>query len=338
MLQPTVNIVITRPLNLFGGQSLDEKYLRQINSINSRIKITDISAEIIEEISGSHAIRKKVDAVLAEAEILNGFYPPKNLVARASKLKWIHSPLTGVDPFLTSEIVASPIMLTNSRGIHGTQVSELAVTLMLMLVKQSARSLERQKANRWEAFTPDILYHKTVGILGFGVIGKELARLLKSFNMKVMVMESRTIIRPAFVDKILPGGKLKEILSKSDFVVVTLPLTPDTEKLLNEDALRSMKSSAYLINVARGGIVDEKALVRALQERWIAGAGLDVFETEPLPVTSPLWQLPNVIITPHSAGRRPDYDQMATDLFVKNLKKYLAGKPLLNLIDKTKGF
>jgi phosphoglycerate dehydrogenase-like enzyme len=338
MPKQPVNVVIIRPLHQFAGKSLDEKFLQQIRLVSNRIKLTDISALIQAEESGDAAARLKADVVLAEAEVLNSFYPPRDLIARAHKLKWIQTPLTGVDPYLTPDIADSPVLLTNSRGIHGSQVSELAVMLMLMLAKQAPSCLERQKANKWLTFTPDVLVHKTVGVLGLGVIGRELARLLMAFHMKVLVLESRQIAKPRFVDEILPASRLKEILVQSDYVVVTLPMTPQTEKMLDEAALRSMKPTAYLVNVARGGIIDEKALVRALQEKWIAGAGLDVFETEPLPSSSPLWQLPNAILTPHCAGRRPDYDQLATDVFCKNLKNYLSGKPLLNLIDKTKGF
>jgi phosphoglycerate dehydrogenase-like enzyme len=338
MLKHFVNVVIVRPLKQFGGLCLNEKYQKQISNISPRIKVMDISSLIQAEESGDTAAKKQVDAILAESEVLHGFPPPANLIARAPNLKWIQSPLTGIDHFLTPDIVASPVLLSNSRGIHGSQVSELAIMLMLMLSKRAAACIVSQKENKWQPFTPDILYHKTVGILGLGVIGTELAKLLRAFHMNVLVMESRKVKKPGFVDEIMPPSQLNLILEKSDFVVVTLPLIPETEKIINESALHSMKPTAFLINVARGGIIDEKALIRALQEKWIAGAGLDVFEIEPLPASSELWRLPNVIITPHCAGRRPDYDKLATDLFCKNLRNYLSGKDLLNLIDKRKGF
>jgi len=337
MAKQPVNIVIMRPLKQFNLRSLDEKYIQQIKKVSPRVKLMDISALMQDEESGDVSARQKVDAILAEAEIFNGFYPPQNLIARAPLLKWIHSPLTGVDSYLTA-VADTSIWLTNSRGIHGAQASEMALTLMLMLAKQAPLYLEQQKKQLWKPYTPDILCQKTAAILGLGVIGKELAKLLKVLHMKVLVIESRQMAKPCYIDAIRPPEKLLEILAQSDFVLVTLPLTPETNKLLDEAALRSMKSSAYLVNVARGGIIDEEVLVRALKEKWIAGAGLDVFETEPLPAASPFWQLPNVIITPHCAGRRSDYDQLATDLFCKNLRNYLNGKALFNLVNITQGF
>jgi phosphoglycerate dehydrogenase-like enzyme len=338
MIKHPVNVVIVRPLKQFGGRSLDAKYQNQIRDVSPIIKITDISALIEAEENNDLEARNKVDAILTEAEILHGFPPPPKLIARAPNLKWIQSPLTGVDHYLTPDIVASPVLLTNSRGIHGSQVSEVAIMFMLMLAKQASECLDLKKEAKWKPFTPDVLYHKTVGILGFGVIGRELARLTSAFHMKVLVMESRMIKKPGYVDSILPPDELNLILGQSDFVVVTLPLIPETEKILNESALRLMKPTAFLINVARGGIIDENVLIRALSEKWIAGAGLDVFASEPLPASSELWKLPNVIITPHCAGRRPDYDKLSTNLFCKNLRNYLSGKDLLNLIDKRKGF
>jgi len=137
---------------------------------------------------------------------------------------------------------------------------------------------------------------------------------------------------------LMPRGQLPELLAESDFVVLSLPATPETNKLIGEKELRSMKSTAYLINIARGSVVDEDALIRALDENWIAGAGLDTFAAEPLPRESRLWELPNVIFSPHVAGRLETYDELVTELFCKNLRRYLDGKKLLNLVDKKKGY
>jgi phosphoglycerate dehydrogenase-like enzyme len=177
-----------------------------------------------------------------------------------------------------------------------------------------------------------------VGILGLGVIGSEIAHLSKAFHMKVIAAEIRQRKSTDLIDVFLTPARLPEILSKSDFVVCALPLTKDTFKMIGEAQLKMMKPTAYLINIARGAIVDEEALIQALEENRIAGAGLDVFTQEPLPPSSPLWDMPNVVLTPHIAGQRPDYDLQATILFCKNLRRYLKGHKLLNIIDKERGF
>lgn len=179
-----------------------------------------------------------------------------------------------------------------------------------------------------------------MGIVGLGSIGREVARLAKAFGMRVIATRrsAKLISRARYVDILLPREHQIELLSDSDFVVLTLPLTPETRRLIGEKELRAMKSTAYLINVARGGIVDEEALIHALNARWIAGAGLDVFATEPLPADSRLWELPNVIFTPHIGGATEDYVLRATKVFHENLRRYLNGKKLLNVVDKKKGY
>ncbi len=162
-----------------------------------------------------------------------------------------------------------------------------------------------------------------MGILGLGNIGTKIARLAKAFHMRVIATEIRPIKKPGYVDEMLPAADLPRLLEQSDFVVIAIPLTPETSKLIGLKEFKTMKPTAYLINVARGGIIDEPILVQALKEGWIAGAGLDVFNLEPLPPQSPLWDLPNVIITPHCAGLREDYDLLVTKLFCKNLRRFL---------------
>ena len=181
---------------------------------------------------------------------------------------------------------------------------------------------------------------KTVGIVGLGHIGKEVARLSKAFGMRVIATR-RSAPRTQHirnVDLMLPRQELPRLLAESDYVVITLPYTHETDKLLGETELKTMKSSAYLMNIGRGGIIDEDALTRALSENWIAGAGLDVFTTEPLPAESKLWELPNLLFSPHVSGDMEDYVTQATEVFCKNLGRYLEGKRLLNVVDKHKGY
>jgi D-2-hydroxyacid dehydrogenase (NADP+) len=282
-------------------------------------------------------LRQKFDRWLGEVEILYSFAPPPNLIARAPNLKWIHVPYAGVDRFLVPEIVQSPVRLTNSRGIHGTQVSEAAFELLLMLARQAGFHLRNQLEKKWQRSSPSLLWGKTLGVLGVGVIGSQVARLGKAFGMKVLGLEVRPL-PPGTVDETYPSSGIKDLLGRCDCVVVCLPLTAETRGLIGEPEFRAMKSTAYFVNVARGPIVNEEALSKALVQGWIAGAGLDVMGKEPLPAGSPLWDLPNILIYPHIAGDRPDYQQLALELFRRNLLRYLAGRPLFNLIDKARGY
>jgi D-2-hydroxyacid dehydrogenase (NADP+) len=179
---------------------------------------------------------------------------------------------------------------------------------------------------------------QTIGIVGFGKIGQEVARLAEAFRMRVVALRRDPSRGGPPGVALWPPDRLGDLLECSDFVVVAVPLTDETSRLIGEEALRRMKRTAYLINVARGKIVDESALVRALEERWIAGAALDVFEHEPLPAESRLWRLPNVIITFHIAGTTPRYWERVTDVFGENLRRFLAGEELENRVDKERGY
>jgi D-2-hydroxyacid dehydrogenase (NADP+) len=262
------------------------------------------------------------------------------VITRAPRLKWLHAMLAGIDRPEFAEVLHSPVIVSNSAGIHRTQVSEFVFLLMMNLAKQAPFFFKMQQEKRWSPAIPGILEGKTLGIVGLGNIGKAVARLGKAFGMRV-IANRRSIAETTYetnVDVLMPAGSLKELLSQSDFVVIALPAIPATQKMIGEEELRSMKTSAYLINIARGTIVDEDALIRAIKERWIAGAGLDTVAREPLPPQSDLWDLPDVIITPHVSGRRKDYNKLAIPLFCENLKRYIHHETLLNVIDKEKGY
>jgi D-2-hydroxyacid dehydrogenase (NADP+) len=179
-----------------------------------------------------------------------------------------------------------------------------------------------------------------VGIVGLGHIGREAARLAKAFGMRVLATRrsAKQVGQARYVDTMLPIKQLRRLLTESDFVVLSLPLTQETRQIIGEVELRSMKPTAYLINIARGSLIDEESLVRALEEKRIAGAGLDVFAREPPPAESPLWGFPNVIISPHIAGGMEDYVERATGVFVENLRRYIQGKKLINIVDKERGY
>ena len=330
-----VNVIYTRPIPNFGP--LAPEFVQMIQAVDPRIKFRDVAELVNSEKKGDSSATKTLNAILAETEVMFGFPPIPNLLSRAPNLKWVQSPLAGIEHFLTPDFIASGVFLTNARGIQ-VQVSEHALMMTLMLAKKTLQFESQRKEKRWQKDDPGLLYGKTMGVLGLGHIGSEIARLAKAFNMKVIGLEIRKRKRSDIVDAFLPPDRLPELLAKSDFIVSALPLTRDTVGMIGEAQLKMMKPTAYVINISRGGIVDEKALIRALKENWIAGAALDAFVNEPLASNSPLWDLPHLILTPHVAGLRVDYDLQITRLFCKNLRRYLKGQELLNIVDKEKGF
>jgi phosphoglycerate dehydrogenase-like enzyme len=248
------------------------------------------------------------------------------------------------------------VILTTTSGIHAINMGELVLSMMLAWGKRLLGLIEYQHRalwpeNRHELFLPQELRGAAIGIVGYGSVGREVGRLSRAFGMRILAYDvSEDPVDHGYavpgvgdVDGVLPQryfrpGELGDMLAECDFVVVAVPLTSATRELIGADELRSMKPSAFFINVARGGVVDELALIRALQEGWIAGAGLDVFVEEPLPASSPLWKMDNVILAPHIAGHTPHYNDRAVDVFAENLRRYLNGQQLLNQVDLELGY
>ncbi|MFC2016323.1 D-2-hydroxyacid dehydrogenase [Chloroflexota bacterium] len=327
-------------LNVLITSRVDDEYLRKIASVSPKINLTDVSDLFRAEQGGDLVSKGKLDALLTEADVIFAFRLPQRVFTRAPNLKWIQLMSAGVDYFLDADMLESPVILTNASGIHATAISEYILGLMLMFVKQAPLCFQLKQEKQWRRFTPSVLRSKTVGIVGLGSIGREVARLANAFGMRVLATRrsAKRVGRARYVDIMLPSDQLQQLLSESDFVVLTVPFTPETSKLIGEEELRIMKSTAYLINIARGGVVDEEALIRALDEHWIAGAGLDVFATEPLPANSRLWEFPNVILSSHISGGLEDYVMRATEVFSENLRRYVNGEKLLNVVDKKKGY
>jgi phosphoglycerate dehydrogenase-like enzyme len=225
--------------------------------------------------------------------------------------------------------------VTNASGIHKAGMGEFIFENMLMLAKKAPARFQWKQEKRWQEYTPELLLNKTVGILGMGY-GMEVARIAKAFGMRVIALHrtAKPGDEAENVDKMLTLDQFSLLFSESDYVVVMLPLLPDTSKMIGEKEFQTMKPTAYIINFSRGGIIDEEALIRALEEKQIAGAGLDVFVEEPLPPDNKLWELPNVIISAHVSGDFDDYYMEGTKLFAENLRRYMDGKELLNVIDK----
>jgi phosphoglycerate dehydrogenase-like enzyme len=329
----TVNVVVSLPV--LDGEALDK-----ITSISPRVKARDIWDLSRADLKGDSAATDKLNTVLANAEVVYGFRLPRDLINRAPNLKWVQVATAGVDRFLDDELRRSPVILTNVSGIHATPIGEFVMEQMLMFAKKAAFCFELKQKKQWQHYEPTVLRGKTVGIVGLGNIGKEVARLSRAFGMRVIATRRSTPRTPRArnVDLMLPRQELPRLLAESDYVVITLPYTHETHNLFGEKELRTMKPSACLINIGRGGIVDEDVLARALAENWIAGACLDVFATEPLPPDSQLWELPNLLFSPHVSGDMENYIGQATEVFYKNLRRYLEGKKLLNVVDKQLGY
>lgn len=336
----TLNVLVIAPAFDRSLPHADEEDLRRIALAGPGINVTDASDLAIAEFRGDSTAKEKLDAMLAEAEVIYGLILPQNLLARAPRLKWVQTMSAGVDRFARMDIWQSPVIITGVSGIHATPIGEFALQFMLMFAKGAPQCFQMKQKHEWKRFMPSVLRGKTVGIVGLGNIGREVARLSKAFGMRVIAnrRSATQFKRARYVDKLLPAGQLNQLLSESDYVVVATPLTPETRGLISEKELRSMKPSAYIINIARGGMIDEEALIRALEEKRIAGAGLDVVATEPLSPESRLWDFDNVILSPHVAGGMEDYMERATEVFCENLKRYLNGKKLLNVIDRKRGY
>ncbi len=276
-------------------------------------------------------------AKLAEAEVMFILDAPTGLVQHAPKLRWVQLIGAGADHLKGTGLFESDVDIVATRNSHF--VAEHALGLVLLLAKRLGQYLELSNRRQWKRLLGQTLWGKTIGIVGLGHIGSEVAQLCKAFGMQVLATKLRWQEAPrAHADGIFPPFKLPEMLGQSDYVVICVALTSDTEGMFGEAELRAMRPGAFLVNVSRGEIVQEDVLVRALREGWIAGAALDVFRTEPLPEDSELWELPNLFITPHSAGVVANYPDLAIAQFCDNLRRYIAGEPLVNVIDKKLGF
>lgn len=287
-----------------------------------------------------------------DEEILYCFMPPHDL-SKAPRLKWVQLHSAGINHLQGHPILQSDVLITTSSGIHAVPIGEFSIALMMALARRipgMVRTQERGEwvRDRWRTFFGTEMHGQTLGVVGYGSIGREAARIAKhGFGMRVLALsrsgerQDHGYVEPGVGD---PEGKypdawfrpeqLQELLAQSDFVLISLPLTPETRGLIGERELRAVKSAAFLVNIARGEIVDEPALVRALKEGWLAGAGLDVFAKEPLPPESELWKLENVILSPHVSAATPHYDDRAVNLFADNLRRYLHGDRLLNLVNR----
>ena len=284
-------------------------------------------------------------AIYAETDVLFAVrFSPEDFAA-AKQLKWLHLSSAGATHVLFPEMIASNVQVTNSRGLHGVPIAEHVLGVMIILARQLHQAYRIQLEGRWARREMFDLYPtfrelsgETVGIVGLGSIGLAIAERTKAMGMRVVATKRTGGSKPVCVDELFRPTELHTLLRASDFVVIAAPLTPETQGLIGEAELQAMKPTAYILNIGRGAIIQETVLIRALKEKWIAGAGLDVTEVEPLPAESELFRLPNVFLTPHYSGFRSNYWQHALTIFKPNLEKFLRGEPLTNVVDKQAGY
>lgn len=318
-----------------------------VNSVKLILPI-EVAAEIGEHLpSDVQFVRAdsegNIDGDASDAEVyLNWFYLKRptheKVLAAAPALRWQHTPSAGVNHILTPTFLERDIVLTNGAGVHAIPIAEFVLAFMLNHAKQLPKLQALQAQHYWKKdFELQELSSATLLIIGTGGIGQAIAQRASAFGMRVWGSRRNPQPLPGF-ERVVGADEWRELLPEADYVVIATPLTPETKNLIDASALRLMRPSAYLINIARGAVVDEDALITALSEGWIAGAGLDTFCTEPLPPDSPFWSLPNVFVTPHCSGISPHSVQRTLELFLDNLTRYLAGTPLRNVVDKTAGY
>jgi D-2-hydroxyacid dehydrogenase (NADP+) len=277
----------------------------------------------------------KVDPYIGKADILITFgaHMADHVLEKGARLKWIQALGTGVDGICDRPALGGGVIVTNLHGLHGDSMSESALLSMLALARGLPRNLRNQARHAWERFTVKLLSGKTVGILGVGAIAKDLAPRCKALGMRVVGITSTKRELPGF-DRMFARDELMTAVRDLDFLILLTPYSAETRGIVDAKVLKAMKPESILVNLARGGIVDEPALLEALQQGRIAGAALDVFATEPLPADHPFWDMPNVIVTPHLGGFHDEYAEKALPIVEENLTKFLAGDTarMLNLV------
>jgi phosphoglycerate dehydrogenase-like enzyme len=335
-----INILITLPLT--------DELVSQVSKVSDRFEVTHLPAREASEVP---------DDVWEKTEVLFTMYtlPQPD---QAPNLSWVQSYLSGIDKIRDAEIFKKEgIQLTTASGANASQVAEHAVTMMMALghhLPEMFRLKQRAEwmINKGTSYVPRELRGSTVGIIGYGSIGRQIARLLYGYGATVLATK-RNVKQPEdlgyipegmgdrdgdYFTRLYPPQALRSMLKECDFAVITVPLTRRTQGMIGTTEIAAMKRGAFLVDVSRGSVVDQTALIAALTDGRLGGAALDVFTQEPLPTDHPLWTLPNVIITPHVAGFSPEYNPRVIDLFVENLYRYIAKDPLLNPVDLTREY
>ena len=320
---PTTLLVLSDP---------DEPQLTMLEPLRDRLQIV-----IGPTMAAVATAAPSADALLvwtASRELL------QQVFAIAPRLRWIHSRAAGLDTLLFPALVESPVPLTNSSGVYSRSLGEFVAASVLFFAKDFDRMKRNQAAGRWEQFDVEEAHGKTMGIVGYGDIGRASARLAKALGMRVLALRRRPEQSrdDELVDEVLGNDRLLELMARADYVVVTAPLTPDTRGLVNAAAIAAMKPTGVLINVGRGAVIDEAALIAALQRKVIRGAALDVFAQEPLPAGHAFYALDNLLLSPHCADHTQTWIDDAMQFFIGNLERFLRDEPLRNVVEKRLGY
>jgi phosphoglycerate dehydrogenase-like enzyme len=307
------------------GVDLDEGLLPEL-----RLQFPEI--EFVEALG-----REALFQAMPDCDIIFGGHPKDEHVDAAPRLKWVQSFSAGVNSFPMPKLRERSIPLTNASGAHSVQIAENIIAMVLAFSIRLPEFVRAQDSRLWRARELAPLKQEVEGsailIAGLGGIGLGLARKAKGLGMRVVGVRNRDLPPPPNVDEIVPKDALLSALGRADHVALCLPLTEETTGFLGERELRAMKPSAFVYNVGRGKSIDREAMLRALREGWIAGAGLDVTDPEPLPEDDPLWGFPNVILSQHTSGSSPKLDRRVCDIFAANLRRFLRGEPMQNLVD-----
>lgn len=297
-------------------------------------------AEVPHTIASS---REALGKAAADAEVILQWAGSPQLLREAflacRNVRWVHSRSAGLDRMLFPELVHSDVPLTNGSGVFSLSLGEFALAAILYFAKDFRRMLRNQEAGRWEQFDVEEIAGQTVGIVGYGDIGRAVAGRVHAMGMRVLALKRHPPASPdPLIDRYFAPQELLPMLAECDYVVVAAPLTAETRHMIGDAALAAMKPGAVIINIGRGPVVDQAALVRALTKKSIKGAGLDVFETEPIPPGDPIYQLENVLISPHCADHTKDWLNQAMRFFLEQYKRFSSGQPLKNVVEKHLGY
>ena len=305
-----------------------QQHRDQIAAVSPTLEIVDAGQERIAELLGT------ADIFCGHAKVP----VPWDEVVAAGRLQWIQSSAAGMDHCLVPSVIASDILVTSASGLFADQVAEQTLALLLALLRGLPTFFRQQQAKDFTRRPTGDLHGKTIGIIGLGGNGRRIAEVLAPFQVRILATDMFPHNKPPEVEAIHPADALQQVLSQVDVAILCVPLNAQTLHMIDAAALAVMKPNAILINVARGPVVDEAALVDALTSGQLSAAGLDVTEVEPLATSSPLWDMPNVIITPHVGAQSAKRVDDSTNLFCENLERYLRGERLRNVVDKELGF
>jgi len=346
--------VTTRSVRVLIASALEPPLIERIRAVDVRLDVVyrpDLigrpryPGDHTAPVTRTPAKAAEWAALVAAAEVLFDLdrATERDLARQAPRLRWIQLSSSGVGQIVANMGLGdAPVVVTNAAGLHATPLAEFVLFAMLYFAKRMPHVLADQRRHHWERFALDTLPGKTLGIVGFGQVGRAIARLARPVGLRVLAVRrsagDAVQSADADADTIYPPSGLRTLLAESDFVTLIVPFTPETAGLLGKAELAVMKPGAVLINIGRGPLVDEVALVEALRSGHLGGAALDVFAKEPLPTDSPLWDMPNVLVTPHSMSTALDENARMVDLFCDNLRRYLAGQALRNVFDRARGY